>query len=158
MRAPLLQLHRRPALLAPRFAAPCLLETTGWEGPGFLASGGVDLSYWDLHGLLLIPTAFLLTAGFPTLLKEGSEPLRRQAAYTYIGFILSIAVAQAFVWDSVGATIGIWEFNPQKVTGLGDSTLLSVCEGDVACRHSHSAANAIGESSSPTRRATVEVG
>ena len=30
--------------------------------------------------------------------------------------------------------------------------------GDVACRHSQSAANAIGESSSPTRRATVELG
>ena len=129
MRTPLLPVRRLPPLLAPRCAAPTLvLETTGWEGPGFLASGGVDLSYWDLHGLLLIPTAFLLTAGFPTLLKKGSEPLRRQAAYTYIGFILSIAVAQAFVWDSVGATIGIWEFNDQKVTGLGDSTLLPLEE------------------------------
>ena len=39
-----------------------------------------------------------------------------------------IAVAQAFVWDSVGANIGIWEFNPDKCTGLGTGTLLPLEE------------------------------
>jgi len=91
---------------------------------GHLERAGVDLSYWDLHGFLLVPTAWLLTAGKPSLLDEGKDPLTRRASFAFIAFILAIAVAQAFVWDSVGAQIGIWEFNPQKSTGLGAATLL----------------------------------
>ena len=45
-----------------------------------------------------------------------------------LAFILTIAVGQAFVWDSVGAQIGIWTFNPEKVTGLGAATLLPLEE------------------------------
>ena len=53
---------------------------TEWEALGASPpSGGVDLSYWDLHGFLLVPTAFLLTAGQPALLKEDVDPLRRRA-------------------------------------------------------------------------------
>ena len=104
------------------------LETTGWDGPGLLQSGGLDISYWDLHIFLLVPTVFLLTQGRPTLLTSEGDPLRRTAAFSYITFILSIAVAQAFVWDSVGANIGIWEFNPAKCTGLGTGTLLPLEE------------------------------
>ena len=104
------------------------LETTGWDGPGLLQSGGLDISYWDLHIFLLVPTVFLLTQGRPTLLSSEGDPLRRTAAFSYITFILSIAVAQAFVWDSVGANIGIWEFNPAKCTGLGTGTLLPLEE------------------------------
>ena len=120
--------HARLPALAARCASPTAFTvvSTGWEGAGYLdlsywesigariesvASGGtyLDLSYWDLHGLLLIPTAWLLTAGKPTLLDEEDNPLKRTASYTFIAFILSIAVAQAFVWDSVGAQIGICE-------------------------------------------------
>ena len=89
--------------------------TTGWDGPGLIQSifdgqTGIDLSYWDLHGFLLIPTLWLLTAGKPTLLSASSrDPLAQLASYSFLAFILTIAVAQAFVWDSVGAQIGIWE-------------------------------------------------
>jgi lycopene cyclase domain-containing protein len=104
------------------------ITSSGWDGPGFLASGGVELSYWDLHGLLLLPTAWLLTVGRPLLLGDSKDPLTRTALFSYIGFILSIAVGQAFIWDSVGAEIGIWEFNPAKCTGLGAGTLLPLEE------------------------------
>eukprot|EP00322_Chrysochromulina_rotalis_P014778 CAMPEP_0115863574 /NCGR_PEP_ID=MMETSP0287-20121206/18758_1 /TAXON_ID=412157 /ORGANISM="Chrysochromulina rotalis, Strain UIO044" /LENGTH=405 /DNA_ID=CAMNT_0003318023 /DNA_START=1 /DNA_END=1218 /DNA_ORIENTATION=+ len=123
---------------ASRCAPPHLLTvvSTGWEGPGLIQSAisgstYLDLSYWDLHGLLLIPTAWLLTAGKPQLLNEedsNQDELTRKASFSFIAFILTIAVAQAFVWDSVGAQIGIWEFNPQKSTGLGESTLLPLEE------------------------------
>ena len=104
------------------------LETTGWAGPGLLQSGGLDISYWDLHFFLLVPTVFLVTQGRPTLLTDEGDQLRQRAAFSYLTFILSIAVAQAFVWDSVGANIGIWEFNPDKCTGLGTGTLLPLEE------------------------------
>lgn len=101
----------------PRVGSPRMLTvyTTGWEGPGLVQSifdgqTGIDLSYWDLHGFLLIPTLWLLTAGKPTLLSASSrDPLAQLASYSFLAFILTIAVAQAFVWDSVGAQIGIWE-------------------------------------------------
>jgi len=54
--------------------------------------------------------------------------LKRRASFAFVAFILTIAVAQAFVWDSVGAQIGIWEFNPEKCTGLGEATLLPLEE------------------------------
>jgi len=104
------------------------ISSTGWDGPGLIESGGVDLSYWDLHGFLLLPTVWLLTAGRPTMLGETRDPLTRQASFAYIAFILTIAVGQAFIWDSVGAQIGIWEFNPAKCTGLGAATLLPLEE------------------------------
>lgn len=126
---------RPPFLRTPSFAGSLrvgrqaqMLETTGWDGPGLLASGGLDISYWDLHGFLLVPTVALLTKGRPTLFSSEGDPLRRTAAFSYIFFILSIAVAQAFIWDSVGANIGIWEFNPAKCTGLGTGTLLPLEE------------------------------
>ena len=97
---------RVPRAGVARAHPPFALTSTGWTGPGLLASGGVDLSYWDLHGFLLLPTAWLLTAGKPSLLDERSDGLTRVASYTFVGFILTIAVAQAFVWDSVGAQIG----------------------------------------------------
>lgn len=130
-------LINRPRLGAARHAAagPSMLTvySTGWDGPGLIESindgtTGVDLSYWDLHFFLLIPTLWLVTVGKPTLLDEERDALTRNASYAFISFILSIAVAQAFVWDSVGASIGIWEFNPQKSTGLGESTLLPLEE------------------------------
>ena len=108
----------------------------GWSGPGLLESffdsaRPTGLSYWDLHGGLLVPTVWLLTAGMPSLLRsssEGSSKLTRTASFAFLGFILTIAVLQAFVWDSVGAEIGIWQFNPEKTTGLGASTLLPLEE------------------------------
>ena len=54
--------------------------------------------------------------------------MRQQAAVTYIGFILFISVAQAFIWDTVGAEIGIWEFNQAKCTDLGEASVLPLEE------------------------------
>ena len=43
---------------------------------------------------------------------------------TMILFIIAIAVLQAFVWDTVGAEIGIWQFNPEKCTDFGGTASL----------------------------------
>jgi lycopene cyclase domain-containing protein len=106
----------------------------GWDTDGGFVGGLLSgirpagLSYWDLHGFLLLPTLWLLTAGTPSLLRpEASSKLTRDAAFSFVTFILAIAVAQAFVWDSVGAQIGIWQFNPEKTTGL-DFALLPLEE------------------------------
>ena len=103
--------------------------------PVVSAADVTGLKYWDLHGFLLLPTLWLLTVGKPQmLLSDGAgrrdpyDDLRQTAAYSFIAFILAISVAQAFIWDSVGAEIGIWEFNPAKCTGLGDLSLLPVEE------------------------------
>ena len=116
--------------VAPRTLPPTCVAfgSSGWDGPGFVASGGLELSYWDLHGFLLLPTLWLLTAGKPTMLNDERDPLKTTASFAYLAFILTIAVGQAFVWDSVGAQIGIWTFNPEKVTGLGAATLLPLEE------------------------------
>lgn len=92
----------RAPRLAPRHSSPALLlDSFPFE------QAGIGLKYWDLHGLLFIPTALLLTVGSPALLRpDGLSPLTRTACYAYIAFITCIAVAQAFVWDSVGAQIG----------------------------------------------------
>ena len=86
------------------------------------------LNYWDLHGLLFIPTLWLLTLGTPRLLDPHGDALAREACIDFILFILCIAVAQAFVWDSIGARIGIWQFNPAKCTDFGDGSVLPIEE------------------------------
>jgi hypothetical protein len=109
------------------------------------------LRYWDLHGFLLLPTLWLLTTGRPEMLQGESggtvrarrgeliasstssalaapSPVRQQAAFSYLGFILFISVAQAFIWDTVGAEIGIWEFNAAKCTDLGEASVLPLEE------------------------------
>ena len=103
--------------------------------PVVSAADVTGLKYWDLHGFLLLPTLWLLTIGKPQMLlsdgaagRDAYDELRQTAAYSFIAFILAISVAQAFIWDSVGAEIGIWEFNPAKCTGLGDASLLPVEE------------------------------
>ena len=73
---------------ATRTASPSMItfESSGWGGPGLLSSEGlfqpgllqaptvtVDLSYWDLHFFLLVPTLWLLTAGRPGMLDEKSD-------------------------------------------------------------------------------------
>lgn len=99
------------------------------------AASAEGLRYWDLHIFLLVPTAWLLTVGAPQILlgdavgvTSSYGSLKQVASRAFILFILAISVAQAFIWDSVGAEIGIWEFNPAKCTGLGDATLLPVEE------------------------------
>ena len=124
---PALRLARQAAT---RTSSPSMItfESSGWGGPGLLSSEGlfqpgllqaptvtVDLSYWDLHFFLLVPTLWLLTAGRPGMLDEKSDKLTQTASLSYIGFILSIAVAQAFVWDSVGAQIGIHNPSGERV-------------------------------------------
>jgi len=98
----------------------------------FAAADASGLRYWDLHVFLLLPTLWLLTVGKPQMLVADGAPganLKQTASYSFVAFILAISVAQAFIWDSVGAEIGIWEFNPVKCTGLGgDASLLPVEE------------------------------
>ena len=88
-----------------------------------LAWSSNGLTYWDLHFFLLIPTLYLLAT---TRLDRSKDPITRDASAAYVSFILCIAVAQAFVWDSAGAKIGIWAFNPEKCTALGSETPLPV--------------------------------
>lgn len=90
-----------------------------------LAWSSNGLTYWDLHFFLLIPTLYILAT---TKLDKTEDPIQRRASYAYVSFILSIAVAQAFVWDSYGANIGIWAFNPEKCTALGSAAPLPVEE------------------------------
>lgn len=92
----------------------------------------IDIKYWDLHGFLLLPTLWLLTAGAPVLLARdkgggkgaSAEAMKRDASFSYLAFIIAIAVLQAFVWDTVGAEIGIWQFNPEKCTDVGGTASL----------------------------------
>jgi len=97
-------------------ADPTAAEPAGWE-----------LSYWHLHLFLLLPTLLLLLFP-PRAFTSATDALTRKAAFTYLGFILAIAVAQAFVWDSVGTQMGLWVFNPAKCTGLGMGTVLPLEE------------------------------
>lgn len=112
-----------------RHDAPAMFEPSSGGLEGLMAIIRPDgLSYWDLHGFLLLPTLWLLTAGMPSLLKAETSELKRTASSNFLIFILTIAVLQAFVWDSIGAQIGIWQFNPEKVTNLGDSFSLPLEE------------------------------
>jgi len=76
--------------------------------------------YGHLHLILALPTLTLLYL-YPPL--ESSQPLQKQAAYAFIGFIVFVGVFQSYIWDSYGATLGIWEFNPEKCTLRGSLPL-----------------------------------
>ena len=133
MKAPLISRAAGP-LLRPACAACARTGGAGMSvdalvaGAHFLESGAAGLRYWDLHVFLLVPSAWLLTSGAPSLLSRDAAPLTRAASFNYLAFILCIAVAQAFIWDSVGAEIGIWQFNPLKCTGLGARSALPLEE------------------------------
>jgi len=77
----------------------------------FVAGG--PLVYGHLHFILALPTLTLLSL-YPPL--QQAQPVQKQAAYAFIGFIVCIGVFQSFIWDSYGATMGFWEFNPAKCT------------------------------------------
>ena len=131
-----MRISTAPALTAPLLAArsaPCAMLAPGPSAFPYVPDPlvlfnaiPVNIKYWDLHGFLLIPTAWLLTAGAPVLLAGGKEAsaMKRDASFSYLAFIISIAVMQAFVWDTVGAEIGIWQFNPEKCTDMGATTSL----------------------------------
>ena len=133
MKAPLISRAAGP-LLRPACAACARTGGAGMTvdalvaGAHFLDTGAAGLRYWDLHVFLLVPSAWLLTSGAPSLLSRDAAPLTRTASFNYLAFILCIAVAQAFIWDSVGAEIGIWQFNPLKCTGLGARSALPLEE------------------------------
>ena len=82
------------------------------------------LVYGHLHLILALPTVTLLYLSPPL---QTSQPLQKQAAYAFIGFIVFVGVAQSYIWDAYGATLGIWEFNPAKCT-LRESLPLPVEE------------------------------
>jgi len=69
--------------------------------------------YGHLHFILALPTLALLYLSPPL---QTAQPLQKQAAYAFVGFIVFVGVVQSYIWDSYGATLGIWEFNPAKCT------------------------------------------
>ena len=78
---------------------------------------GTTLAYSHLHLLLAVPTIiFLGLGGTPPL--HTAPPLMRRAGASFLCFILCIAFVQASVWDNLGSQIGIWRFNPAKVTAV----------------------------------------
>ena len=64
--------------------------------------------YGHLHLILALPTLTLLYLSPPL---TTAKPLQKQAAYAFVGFIVFVGVAQSYIWDAYGATLGIWEFN-----------------------------------------------
>lgn len=78
---------------------------------------GTTLAYSHLHLLLAVPTIIVLgLGGTPPL--HTAPPLMRRAGAFFLCFILCIAFVQASVWDNLGSQIGIWRFNPAKVTAV----------------------------------------
>ena len=73
--------------------------------------------YGHLHLILALPTLTLLWLSPPL---ERANPLQKQMSYGFIVFIVFIGVAQSFIWDSYGASMGFWEFNPDKCTSRED--------------------------------------
>ena len=73
--------------------------------------------YGHLHLILALPTLTLISL-YPPL--QRAQPVQKQAAYAFIGFIVCVGVTQSFIWDSYGAERGFWEFNPLKCTQRGD--------------------------------------
>jgi len=69
--------------------------------------------YGHLHFILALPTLTLLALSPPL---QRVQPLQRQAAYAFVGFIVCVGVTQSYIWDAYGATLGIWQFNPDKCT------------------------------------------
>ena len=109
MRA-LLPSLRAPPLSALRHSAatsPVMLMTEPFIAP-------TDwFVYGHLHFILALPTLTLLYLSPPL---QTAQPLQKQAAYGFVGFIVIVGVIQSLLWDSYGATLGIWEFNPSKCT------------------------------------------
>lgn len=73
--------------------------------------------YGHLHLILALPTLTLLSLSPPL---QRANPLQKQMSYAFIVFIVCIGVAQSFIWDSYGASMGFWEFNPDKCTSRDD--------------------------------------
>jgi len=69
--------------------------------------------YGHLHFILALPTLALLYLSPPL---QNVQPLQKQASLAFVGFIVFVGVAQSYIWDAYGATLGIWEFNPAKCT------------------------------------------
>ena len=69
--------------------------------------------YGHLHFILALPTLTLLALSPPL---QTAQPLQKQASYAFVGFIVIVGVVQSLLWDSYGATLGLWEFNPSKCT------------------------------------------
>jgi hypothetical protein len=76
--------------------------------------------YGHLHLILAVPTVAVLVASPPL---QSSTPIYRQAAFSFVGFIVFIGVLQSFAWDSYGASNGFWEFNPTKCSLRDDFPL-----------------------------------
>ncbi|KAL1530803.1 hypothetical protein AB1Y20_001699 [Prymnesium parvum] len=102
-----------PALQAQRLPSGPTLALEPFEAGG-------PLVYGHLHAILAMPTLTLLALSPPL---QQAQPLQKQAAYAFVGFIVCIGVFQSFIWDSYGATMGFWEFNPAKCTLRDESPL-----------------------------------
>lgn len=99
-----------PGLITPRALARC-------ASPAMLDTPFVAPTDWfvygHLHFILALPTLTLLAIAPPL---QTAQPLQKQASYAFVGFIVLVGVVQSLLWDSYGATLGIWEFNPDKCT------------------------------------------
>ena len=100
-------LHARVPLMGSRAAAPIATLTEPFIAPTNW------FVYGHLHFILALPTLALLYLSPPL---QAAQPLQKQAAYAFVGFIVFVGVSQSYVWDAYGATLGIWEFNPSKCT------------------------------------------
>ena len=134
---PRLQAHRQPLLCSSR-----ALSTSPAPPPTMLLSDPFVAPtdwfvYGHLHFILALPTLTLLYIAPPL---QTAQPLQKQAAYAFVGFIVLVGVAQSYIWDAYGATLGIWEFNPAKCTfDLGESFPLPVEEvrSSTTCSYYH---------------------
>lgn len=91
----------------PRALAPAMLSAEPFLAP-------TDwFVYGHLHFILALPTLTLLSLSPPL---QDARPLQKQSAYAFVGFIVVVGVIQSYIWDSYGASLGIWEFNPAKCT------------------------------------------
>ena len=117
---PRLQAHRQPLLCSSR-----ALSTSPAPPPTMLLSDPFVAPtdwfvYGHLHFILALPTLTLLYIAPPL---QTAQPLQKQAAYAFVGFIIVVGVVQSYIWDAYGASLGIWEFNPAKCTLREESPL-----------------------------------
>jgi len=89
--------HTSPAMMADPFLT--LASASSFDAP-------TDwFVYGHLHFILALPTLTLLYLSPPL---QTAQPLQKQAAYAFVGFIVVVGVMQSYIWDAYGATLGIW--------------------------------------------------
>lgn len=93
MRTHLPVLPRLPPCATRRLATatPPMMAMEPWVTPNDW------LVYGHLHLILSLPTLTLLYLSPPL---RTAQPLQKQAAYAFIGFIVIVGVIQSYIWDA----------------------------------------------------------